>query len=172
MWKHWLCFFVHSVPPDWKLRLMFDNIQTQNSVEIQHNKPFNLYNLSRLKTFTLNSSEVQENLNIIYHSVYINLATPPWNSKSNMVDNAVVFDGISKAGALTSCFILAISYILVFYIKKSPYHRYVSKNGYRKLEKSSDSLNSALSISALGDRGWGANPGFLGTQPLLAQATW
>ncbi|CAB3996191.1 CAAX prenyl protease 2-like [Paramuricea clavata] len=40
-----------------------------------------------------------------------------------MVDNAVVFDGISKAGALTSCFILAISYILVFYIKKSPYHR-------------------------------------------------
>ena len=56
---------------------MFDNIQTQNAIEIQHNKPFNLYNLSTLKTFTLNSSEVQENLNISYHSVYINVATPP-----------------------------------------------------------------------------------------------
>ena len=52
-----------------------------------------------------------------------------------MVDNAVVFDGISKAGALTSCFILAISYILVFYIKKSPYHRYVSKKWLQKTRK-------------------------------------
>ncbi|XP_028396121.1 CAAX prenyl protease 2-like isoform X1 [Dendronephthya gigantea] len=40
-----------------------------------------------------------------------------------MVDNEVVFDGLSRAWALGSCFFLAISYILVFYIKKSPYHR-------------------------------------------------
>lgn len=54
-----------------------------------------------------------------------------------MVDNKVVFDEISKAWALTSCFILALSYILVFYIKKSPYHRYVSEIDFEKVNEHS-----------------------------------
>ena len=55
-----------------------------------------------------------------------------------MVDNKVVFDEISKAWALTSCFILALSYILVFYIKKSPYHRYVREIDLEKVNEHSN----------------------------------
>lgn len=43
----------------------------------------------------------------------------------NMADNNVVFDELSKIESLGYCLMLAILYVLVFYIWNVPYHRYV-----------------------------------------------
>lgn len=42
-----------------------------------------------------------------------------------MADNNVVFDELSKIESLGYCLMLAILYVLVFYIWNVPYHRYV-----------------------------------------------